>query len=277
MNVTSPPGLVFSFSDRGDVQSIEVGGIRVSLTSPSGSSRPHGNLYLRRRSRGASGEITSTPLLGAQSPSRFCLQDGVFAARGSWSGLDYECLLELGQAQPSWRWQVRVQNTLDRALELDLVYVQDIGLKASGPGPVNEYYASQYLERRVFEDPRHGSVVCCRQNMNERGGHPWVMLASAQRASSASTDGVQLYGSRFRSAGEIDALSADRLGGELSGELSVVALQEQPFSLDAGASHTSAFVGAYMPDHAQASSEADTQRLPELLRGFPGAPPPPDR
>jgi cellobiose phosphorylase len=271
MNVTSPPGLVFAFSDQGDVQSIEVGGIRVSLTSPTGSSRPHCNLYLRKRGR----ETTYTPLIGAESPSRFCAANGIFSARGSWSGLDYECVLSAAQAHASWRWQLRVHNPSDHTVELDVVHVQDIGLKASGPGLVNEYYVSQYLERRVFEDPRHGSVVCCRQNMNELGGHPWVMIASESRAISASTDGVQLYGSLFRSTGEIDALRADRLAGELSGELSVVALQEEPFSLAPGASHTSAFVATFMPDHPQASSEADPHRLPELVRSFPDAPPPP--
>jgi 1,2-beta-oligoglucan phosphorylase len=271
MNLTNPQGLVISFSDRGDVQSIEVGGIRVSLTSPSGSSRPHGNLYLRKRGR----ETTYTPLIGGESPSRFSMADGIFAARGSWSGLDYECVLSAAPAHPSWRWQLRVHSALDHAVELDVVHVQDIGLKTSGPGLVNEYYASQYLERRVFEDPRYGSVVCCRQNMGEVGGHPWAMIACANRAISASTDGVQLYGSLFRSTGEIDALRADRLGGELSGELSVVALQEEPFTLAPGASHTSAFVGTFMPDHPQASSEADTHRLPALIHGFPDAPPPP--
>jgi cellobiose phosphorylase len=271
MNVNSPLGLVFAFSDRGDLQNVEAAGIRVSLTMPAGSSRPHGNLYLRKRGRG----FTYTPLLGADSPSRFYAANGVFAARGSWAGLDYECVLQLAQEELSWRWQVRVVSALEHAVELDVVLVQDVGLKTSGPGLVNEYYVSQYLERRVFEDARHGAVVCCRQNMNERGGHPWVMIASANRATSASTDGVQLYGASFRATGEIDGLQAERLGGELSGELSVVALQEAPFSLAPGASHTSAFVATYQPDHPQASSEADVRRLPELMRSFAAVPAPP--
>lgn len=271
MNVNSPLGLVFAFSGQGDLQSMEVGGIRIGLTMPSGSSRPHGNLYLRKRGR----EIAYTSLFGAESASRFCVADDIFSARGSWSGIDYECVLQLAREHTSWRWQVRVHSTLDHAVELDVVYVQDIGLKTSGPGLVNEYYVSQYLERRVFEDARYGAVVCCRQNMSERGGHPWVMIASANRATSASTDGAQLYGAMFRSTGEIDGLRTETLGGELSGELSVVALQEAPFILAPGASHTSAFVATYQPDHPQASSEADTQRLPELMRGFPDAPQPP--
>jgi 1,2-beta-oligoglucan phosphorylase len=271
MHVTNPLGLAFDLSDGGAVRSIQAGEIRISLTSPSGSSRPHGNLYLRKRGR----EPAYTPILGTGSPSRFCVEEGVFTASGRWGGLEYECVLQASQEQIAWRWHVRVRNTLEHAVELDLVHVQDIGLKTAGPAPVNEYYASQYLERRVFEDPRHGCVVCCRQNMHELGGHPWVMLACANRAVAASTDGSQLYGPLFRAAGEIDALRADRLRGELSGEFSVVALQEQPFSLPAGASHTSAFVATYMPDHAEASSEADLHRLPDLVRSFPDAPWPP--
>lgn len=271
MNITNPQGLAFDLSDRGAVRSIEVGAIRVSLSSPSGSSRAHANLYLRQRGR----EISHTPLLGVDSPSRFCATDGSFAARGTWSGLDYECVLQTAEAHPSWRWQIRVHNRLDHEVELDLIYVQDIGLKTTGPGLVNEYYASQYLERRVFEDARHGCVVCCRQNMAESGGHPWVMLACADRAVAASTDGSQLYGSLFRSRGEIDALRADRLGGELSGESSVVGLQEEPFRLAPRASRTSAFVATYMPDHAEASSHADMQRLSGVLRSFPDRPLPP--
>jgi cellobiose phosphorylase len=271
MNVSSPLGLAFAFSDAGAVRSIEAGGIRVSLSSPSAASRAHANLYLRRRGE----EPAYTPLLGAESPSRFSTKDGRFAARGSWAGLDYECVLETAEAHLAWRWKVRVLNRLEHAVELDLIHVQDIGLKAAGPGLVNEYYVSQYIERRVFEDPRHGSVVCCRQNMNELGGHPWLMIGCANRAAAASTDGSQLYGSLFRSTGEVDALRADALGGELSGEFSMVALQEQPFELAPAASHASAFVAAYMPDHPQPSSEADTHRLRDIMRGFADEPPPP--
>lgn len=264
MKVINPQGLAFAFSDTGAVRSVEVGAVRVSLAPAAASSRAQANLYLRRRGR----EPSHTPLLGAESPSRFCVEGGAFVARGSWGELDYECVLEVAQARPSWRWQVRVQSRSKEEIELDLIYVQDVGLKASGPGLVNEYYVSQYLERRVFEDARFGCVVCCRQNMKEPSGYPWVMLASANRAVAASTDGSQLYGRLFRTLGEIDALRSGQLGGELAGESSVVALQEEPFELAAGASHTSAFVGTYEPDHPQASSEADLGGLPELLSSF---------
>jgi cellobiose phosphorylase len=215
MKVTNPLGLVFAFRDSGSISSIEVDPIRITLRSPSGA-----NLYLRRRG----GERAYTPLLGAESPSSFRVTEGMFEARGSWGGLDYECLLQPARSQLAWQWQVRVASRLDRPVEVDLIYVQDIGLRASGPGLINEHYVSQYLERRVFEDPHYGCVVCCRQNMRESVGNPWLMIASTGRAVSASTDGLQFYGRTFRSTGEPEALRVDALGGELAGEASVVAI-----------------------------------------------------
>jgi cellobiose phosphorylase len=162
---------------------------------------------------------------------------------------------------------------LDEAVELDLIYVQDVGLRGAGAGNVNEHYVSQYLERRVFEDRQRGCVVCCRQNMKEAAGNPWLMIASAERAVAASTDGLQFYGRTFRSTGEPEALRARKLSGELAGEASVVTVQEAPFVLAPAQSHASAFVATYVADHPQASSESDLQRLPELMRSFADAPP----
>jgi cellobiose phosphorylase len=270
MKVTNPVGLVFAFSDSGAVRSIEVDRIRISARSQSPFARSGANLFLRKRGN----EPAYTPLLGAQSPSRFRAANGVFEASGSWAGLEYECVLQPAQTQLSWKWRVRVESRLDQPVELDLLYVQDLGLQAISPGLVNEYYVSQYLERRVFEDPHYGHVVCCRQNMKESVGNPWLMIACAGRAVAASTDGLQFYGQKFRSTGEPEALRAELLGGELSGESAVVAVQEEPFVLTRSESRMSAFIATYLPDHPQASSEADLQRLPDLIRGFEFASPP---
>lgn len=270
MIITNQAGLVFSFSQRGSVRSIEVDPIRIGLRSHSVLSRTGANLYLRKRGS----PLTYTPLLGPESRSRFRASGRTFEATGSWSGLDYACVLALSPDQLSWQWSVRVESRLDHPVEVDLVYVQDVGLKTIASGLVNEHYVSQYIERRVLAHARYGSVVCCRQNMRESTGHPWLMIASTTRAIAASTDGLQLYGSTYRSTGMPEALSEDRLGGELSGESSIVAIQEQPFVLGAAESRTSAFVATYVPDHPPASSELDLVRLPEVVRAF-SAPPPP--
>jgi cellobiose phosphorylase len=61
---------------------------------------------------------------------------------------------------------------------------------------------------------------------------------------------------------------AETLGGEYSGESSVVALQEKPFKLPAGGKHTSVIVVSYMADHPQATSENDLERLTDLYSEF---------
>jgi 1,2-beta-oligoglucan phosphorylase len=264
MKVTNPLGLVFAFFDDGAVRSIEADGIRIGLRPPEPFSQTGANLYLRKRGS----RIDFTPLLGPGSPSRFVAADGGGLARGSWAGLEYECALQLASSQLSWRWEVRVESRLDEPVELDVIYVQDVGLRAAAPGLVNEQYVSQYIERRVLEDPQHGRVVCCRQNMRESVGHPWLMIACAGRAVAASTDGLQFYGRTFRATGEPEALRAAELSGELAGEASIAALQAAPFVLRSKQSQTSTFVASYQADHPQASSESDLQPLPELMRGF---------
>jgi 1,2-beta-oligoglucan phosphorylase len=266
MKLTNPLGLAFELSDSGVVQSIVVDPIRIGLRPATPFSRTGTNLYLRQRS---GGQISYAPLLGPDSPSRFHGAE----ARGSWQGLEYSVVLQLAQSQLAWQWRVQIESKLDREVEVDVIYVQDVGLQANGTGPVNEHYVSQYLERRVFEDARYGAVVACRQNMKTSVGHPWLLLACVGRASAASTDGVQFYGKTFRATAEPEALRAAALGGELADEASVVALQQQPFVLGQGKSVTCAFVASYVPDHPDASSEQDLIRVPELVRGF-SAPPP---
>jgi cellobiose phosphorylase len=135
-------------------------------------------------------------------------------------------------------------------------------------GLINEYYVSQYLERRILNDKNYGAVVCCRQNMKESIGNPWLMIACKSRGMSASTDGMQFYGKTFRETGIPEGLLGDSLEGEYSGESSVVALQEKPFKLSARDNHRSVFIATYLPDHPKATSDEDLIRLSDLMTEF---------
>ena len=97
--------------------------------------------------------------------------------------------------------------------------------------------------------------------MKESTGHPWFMMACKNTAVAGSVDGMQFYGKTYRETGIPEGLLADNPGGDYAGESSVFALQEKPFSLAAGGVHHSAFVGTYLPDHPQATSEADLEPL----------------
>jgi cellobiose phosphorylase len=264
MNFKNPLGLSFDFLENGSIQHIEVDPIRISLRSATLFSRSGANIWLRKRNK----PFGYTCLLGPESNSRFSAGENGFIARGSWAGIDYTCVLQLSKKSLSWQWSIEIKNTSDDPVELDLIYVQDVGLKPLTAGLINEYYVSQYIERRILEDKNHGSVVCCRQNMKESVGNPWFMMACKSRAVAASVDGMQFYGNAFRETGIPEGLLADKPGGEYSGESSVLALQEIPFKLSAGENHGCIFVATYLPDHPQATSEDDLNKISGLMLEF---------
>jgi 1,2-beta-oligoglucan phosphorylase len=264
MKIKNSLGLSYEFLENGSIKSIEVPPIRISLKSATSFSKSGANLWLRKRAK----PFEFTALLGPESNSRFTFTENAFIATGRWAGLDYTCELRLSKKSLSWQWRVDVENVSGDAVELDIIYVQDAGLKQVSDGLVNEYYVSQYLERRILEDKDHGAVICCRQNMKESVGNPWFMMASKNIAIAASVDGMQFYGKSCRETGIPEGLLADKLGGEYSGESPVLALQEKPFQLDAGDHHTSVFVTTYEPDHPLATSGDDLNRLPGLMLEF---------
>ncbi|MCB2219554.1 MAG: hypothetical protein KQI35_04100 [Bacteroidetes bacterium] len=264
MKLKNNAGLGFDFLENGLVRSITASPIRINLKEESLFSGSGTQLFLRKRSD----KISFTPLLGPGSQSCFKLEDNVFFVKGSWMGLEYNCLLQLSVKSLSWQWQVEIENKSGEPVDLDLVYLQDISLKPAGSGLVNEYYVSQYLERRILNDNTYGTVICCRQNMKESTGHPWLMLASKNGAASGSTDGMLFFGKTYRETGIPEALLSKNLGGEFAGESSVLALQEKPFTLTNGEKTIRAFVASYLPDHPEATSEKDLEKLPDLIKEF---------
>jgi cellobiose phosphorylase len=264
MNIKNSCGLSFDFLENGSIQRIEVAPIRISLKSATPFSPSGANLYLRKRTN----PLQFKPLLGPESNSHFSVSEGAFMVKGIWDGLDYVCFLQLSKTSLSWQWRIDIRNLSNDHVALDLIYMQDTGLKPISDGLVNEYYVSQYLERRILEDKIFGSVICCRQNMKESIGNPWLMLGCENSAIAASVDGMQFYGASYRETGIPDGLLADILGGEYSGESSVVALQENPFDLAKGAHHQSVFFASYLPDHPLATSTDDLNKLGGLMLEF---------
>jgi len=264
MKIKNSLGLSFDFLENGSVRSIEAEPVRISLKTATPFSKSGSNIYLRKRTR----PFEFSAILGPESNSLFTINDHAYIARGSWAGIDYLCVLQLSQKSLSWQWSVDIHNNSGEKTELDLIYVQDAGLKPVSAGLVNEYYVSQYLERLILEDKNHGSVICCRQNMKESAGNPWLMMACKNAALSASVDGIQFYGKTCRETGVPEGLLSNKLGGEYAGESSVLALQEKPFTLAAGDHHKSVFVATFLPDHPLATSKEDLTRLYGLMLEF---------
>ena len=264
MKINNSHGLSVNILQNGSIQRIDAESVMISLRSVSPYSKPGASIYLRKRGQ----PFQFTPLFGPESNSLFQLGEDAFLAKGSWEDIDYTCLLQLSKNNLSWMWQIEMVNNSTDAVELDLIYVQDAGLKPTSNGPVNEYYLSQYLERLILEDPVFGSVICCRQNMHEAGKNPWLMMACKNGALAASTDGMQFYGKSFRETGIPEGLLSDKPGGEYAGESSILALQQRPFRINAGETQTSIFVAVYLPDHPGATSNSDLELLPDICSGF---------
>jgi 1,2-beta-oligoglucan phosphorylase len=264
MKISNSLGLSIDFLENGSLKYIEVDPIRISLKAATPFSKSGANIFLRKRTN----PYKFKALLGPESNSLFQLTEDAFISKGSWESLDYTCVLQLSKKSMSWQWSIDITNDSAKPVELDLIYVQDVGLKPMTNGLVNEYYVSQYIERLVLEDQKYGSVICCRQNMKESAGNPWLMLACKNMAIAGSVDGMQFYGKTYRETGIPEGLLSDTLGGNYAGELSVLSLQENPFMLAAGDCHKSIFVATYLPDHPKATSEDDLNQLTGLFPEF---------
>ncbi len=264
MKISNREGLTVEFLENGAVSCIHTDTIMISMRRATVYTGAYAGVWLRIR-----GPVTEFhPLTGPGSDSVFRLEDGEYISAGRWKGIGYICTLVLSEKSLSWGWRIDLRNNSGKDLVIDLVSLQDAGLKAVSTGLVNEYYVSQYTERRVLDDPGYGKVVCCRQNMRESGGNPWLMMASPGRALSGCTDGMQFYGKSYRATGIPEGLLADTLGGEYAGESSVIALQGEPFMLQAGGKHTVSFAATFLHDHPPATSEADLDRLEGLADEF---------
>ena len=77
--------------------------------------------------------------------------------------------------------------------------------------------SASILNVSILEDRSYGSVVCCRQNMKESVGNPWLMIACKNRATAASVDGMQFYGRTYRETGIPEGLTGRNPWGRICG------------------------------------------------------------
>jgi len=249
---TSRSGVSIAVGANGTVLGIEAQGVRIPLHRGSLLQSGGTNIYLRIRGD----EIDAAPLLGPASDSRFINDDSSFVVAGEWKGLSYTCRLVLSPADTAWMWDVNVVNNGDTARELDLLYVQDIGLTGVGSGP-NELYVSQYIDHHELHDGRHGLLLCSRQVQIVPGRSPWLMLGSTGCVSSLLTDGLDFYGPAYRQTGAPQALTQPTLAGLRQGETAIAALQEQPFTLQPGETTRRGFCALFRDDHPNRTTDAD--------------------
>ena len=276
--VSNAAGLSFDFLANGAIRQIAAGELMLNLFLGNELEGGAANLWLRRHGEaGSSGEpaMQATPLLGPQSPLRLRAGGDAYQASGQWQGLQIDLALRLAADQAAWFWHVRVENLgadpsaeSAEAAELDLICVQDIGLSAYDAVRLNEYYVSHYIDLSPLEHASQGRVLAARQNLAQKDGkHPWAILGSLRHGLSFATDGLQVQGLAARiSSGPGPGILNGLPGQRLQHEHALLAIQDQPLTLAAGASANFGFFGSLLAHHPAATGEDDLAHVDALLR-----------
>ncbi|HEX2755554.1 MAG TPA: hypothetical protein VHM48_08830 [Candidatus Limnocylindrales bacterium] len=251
-------GLAIDLLDNGSVHAIRHGDILVNQVLGSPLEGGIGNVHLRRRTRAG---VTSVPLLGPASTSRFRASDEGATWEGSVDGLDYVCNLRLAPTEPTWFWTIRLANASGRRLSVDLVLAQDLGIATEAAVRTSELYTSQYIDHTVLPDEALGFLICSRQNLAQGTAFPWVMHGCLEGAVGYLTDGFQFYGLAYKASNVPVALGRRRLPNRTyQYEFALPTLQSRAVSLQPGAIGEITFFGAFLADHPDATSTADIGR-----------------
>ena len=189
-NIRNSDGMSFSVFENGSIESIRQGAVQINLLTGSLLESGCSNLYLRKRG----GEIVAVPLLGAKSPGNHIINENSYEVRGEFCDVSFSCRLLLADEDSSWLWDIQLVNTGNKKLELDLLYVQDVGMSRVDGNEKNEFYTSQYVDYTSLMHTKHGHIVCCRQNEHFSGSAPWLAIGSICKSKSFSTDGLQFFG-----------------------------------------------------------------------------------
>lgn len=217
-----------------------------------------GCLYARVRGR----ELV--PVMG-YGAVRLGTSDDVIEWAGETALIAYRTTLKFAEDSRVWFWRIAILNTGDAEIECDAILLQDLGLGERGFIMNNEAYVSQYIDHFVGRHGKYGPVVMSRQNLAQRGTHPWIAHGCLEGAPAFATDALQSFGTFYRDRG----LPAFGLDGDLPAErrqheVACVGIQSHLQRLPRGGSREWTFFGLYEPDHSEASSESDLARLEVL-------------
>jgi 1,2-beta-oligoglucan phosphorylase len=259
-------GLAVELLANGSVFAIRHGDVLVNQVLGSPVEGSIANVYVRKRTREG---ISSFPVLGPATASRFRASSAGAEWEGSVDGLDYACVLRLAPKQATWFWTLTLANGTGRRLSVDAVLAQDIGLAHEVAVRNSELYTSQYIDHTILNDEELGFLICSRQNLPQGEAFPWVMHGCLEGAAGFLTDGFQFYGLGYKASNSPAALSRRTLPNRnYQYEFALPTLQSQPLSLHSGKSGEITFFAAFEANHPSASGAADAGRAHAAGRAF---------
>jgi cellobiose phosphorylase len=204
-------------------------------------------------------------IVGPHAQVRFTTATDCFMWEGETRGMYHRVILSLHPHDPAWVWHIHVENRTEVQQSIETILVQDIGLGEPGFLMNNEAYASQYIDHAIAEHAIHGPVVMNRQNLAQRGRHPWVAHGCLDGAKGFATDAKQIFGPAYRDTDRLDIESGGPLPSEkLQHELACIAIQSTSVVVAPAKRSTWSFFGLFDPDHPHASQESDLARLDNM-------------
>ncbi|HVO87518.1 MAG TPA: cellobiose phosphorylase [Casimicrobiaceae bacterium] len=203
--------------------------------------------------------------VGPRANVRFGVGHSEIAWEGDTNGIRHRVTLQLHADIAAWLWRVEVTNASEGARPIDAILIQDLGLGVRGFVANNEAYASQYIDHHIARDARLGPVVMSRQNLAQDGKHPWLMQGCLDGASAFATDAMQLFGPGHRDADGMGLLLGTSLADRrLQHEVSCVAIQSLPITLEPRSSAAWRFFALFEADHPLASHDEDVAKLASI-------------
>ena len=220
------------------------------------------NLYLRIRH---AADVEAAALVGPGSGSTVRWTDDGPVICGTWLDLEYTVSFRMADALAAWYWHVSVKSLRSGPTEVDVIYAQDLALAPYDAVRMCEYYVSQYLDLTPVHTSSAGTVLAVRQNMPGATA-PWAVVGCLSEGLGWGTDALQLVGREHHAGASLPLLSArDLPSTRLQHEHTLALLQARPVLLAHGETMTTGFFGSYRPDHPDATSEADSAVVDEVL------------
>jgi cellobiose phosphorylase len=265
--LASASGLCVEFNGNGSMRRFDAAGVTLNLFAGSEADGAPANLWLRRLRPARAGGHALTPLLGPAAPTAFRAAPArrTLKGFGTSMGLHYRLAFDLADRLPAWSWRVELFNPGGTAVDIDLVYAQDIALAPYAALRLNEYYVSQYVDHQPLEHADHGWVVASRQNQPAAGRHPWCLIGAEGRVVAFATDALQLCGRGARAERRSEALLRGLPARRLQHEHSMVALQHAAARVEPGARAALGFFGLCLEDHPAASDAGYLARLEPVV------------
>ncbi|VGO12604.1 1,2-beta-oligoglucan phosphorylase [Pontiella desulfatans] len=208
-------------------------------------------------------EIQAVPMSGTSANCAFH-ENGVRWMRTE-EGIEAAVELVLHPELPILYRICHAKNTNTKAVSIDWMAGQDIGIADPGALKSNEAYVSQYLDHKIMAHPIAGKAVLSRNNLHPK--NPVAASFCLQGANSASTDGYQFFGTSSKIDGQPAALGFQALENRVKQyEFAYTALQSRKIHLQPCQSSVTVFAMYIVDEHPDVTSAADLALIDAALK-----------